>query len=74
MKMPGAGKTEKMQKTSNPFDGAAEMDILKLTERVLNDDCCKGYVTSDGRVMPRNEAFHSGVKDGIELVKERVWG
>lgn len=58
----------------NPFDGASEADIVTLTERVLNDDRNIGYVTSDGRVMPRNDAFASGCKDGLELVKERVWG
>ncbi|MDR1508693.1 MAG: ThiF family adenylyltransferase [Synergistaceae bacterium] len=58
----------------NPFDGASEADIVTLTERVLNDDRNIGYVTSDGRVMPRNDAFASGCKDGLELIKERVWG
>jgi integrative and conjugative element protein (TIGR02256 family) len=58
----------------NPFDGASEADIVSLTERVLNDDRNIGYVTSDGRVMPRNDAFASGYKDGLELIKERVWG
>ncbi|GHV28304.1 hypothetical protein FACS1894167_04960 [Synergistales bacterium] len=58
----------------NPFDGAGEVDIITLTERVLKDDANIGYVTSDGRVMPRNDAFQCGYKDGLELVKKRVWG
>ena len=59
---------------SNPFDGAAEMDIRSLTERVLNDENNIGYVTSEGKVMPRNMAFRSGSRNGTELVKKRVWG
>lgn len=74
MKMPVSKKPSDSKKYPNPFDGADEMDILTLTERVLNEDCCKGYVTSDGKVMPRNDAFRSGHKEGIELVKDRVWG
>ncbi|GHS92363.1 hypothetical protein AGMMS50276_00060 [Synergistales bacterium] len=58
----------------NPFEGAGEVDIITLTERVLKDDSDIGYVTSDGRVMPRNDAFSCGYKDGLELVKKRVWG
>lgn len=58
----------------NPFDGSTEMDIRTLTERVLDDDRNIGYVTSEGQVMPRNTAFEQGYRDGIELVKQRVWG
>lgn len=59
---------------SNPFDGSTEMDIRTLTERVLNDENNIGFVTPEGKVMPRNMAFSSGSKNGIELVKQRVWG
>ena len=47
--------------------------ITQLTEAVLaNDD--DGYVTSDGRIMPRNTAFQRGERNGTELLKKRVWG
>lgn len=58
----------------NPFDGSTEMDIRTLTERVLNDENNIGFVTPEGKVMPRNMAFGSGNKNGIELVKQRIWG
>ncbi len=58
----------------NPFDGSTEMDIRTLTERVLNDENNIGFVTPEGKVMPRNMAFGSGTRTGIELVKQRVWG
>ena len=58
----------------NPFDGATEMDIRTLTERVLNDENNIGYVTPEGKVMPRNMAFSAGNRNGIELVKQRIWG
>lgn len=64
----------KTQGKSNPFDGATEMDIVTLTEQVLNDEKNVGYVTSDGRVMSRNDAFRNGNKDGLQLVKDRIWG
>ena len=60
--------------SSNPFDGSTEMDIRALTERVLSDENNIGYVTSEGKVMPRNMAFGSGNRNGIELVKQRIWG
>ena len=59
---------------ANPFDGSTEMDIRTLTERVLNDENNIGFVTPEGKVMPRNMAFSSGNRNGIELVKQRVWG
>lgn len=59
---------------ANPFDGSTEMDIRALTERVLNDENNIGYVTPEGKVMPRNMAFSSGNRNGIELVKQRIWG
>lgn len=59
---------------NNPFEGSSEMDIARLTESVLDDDRNIGIVTSTGQVMPRNDAFKEGYKDGIELVKQRVWG
>ena len=58
----------------NPFDGSTEMDIRTLTERVLNDENNIGFVTPEGKVMPRNMAFGSGNRNGIELVKQRIWG
>ena len=58
----------------NPFDGSTEMDIRTLTERVLNDENNIGFVTPEGKVMPRNMAFSSGNRNGIELVKQRIWG
>ena len=58
----------------NPFDGSTEMDIKTLTERVLNDENNIGFVTPEGKVMPRNMAFSSGNRNGIELVKQRIWG
>ena len=58
----------------NPFDGSTEMDIRTLTERVLNDENNIGFVTPEGKVMPRNMAFGSGNRKGIELVKQRIWG
>ena len=74
MRMPYTERTDFRKKTQNPFSDATEMDILSLTKQVLNDNSCSGYVTSDGKVMPRNDAFRAGKQDGIELVKERVWG
>ena len=80
MRMPFMNKNEKSYGSNsfsgreNPFAGSTEMDIRTLTERVLDDDRNVGYVTSEGQVMPRNTAFENGYKDGIELVKQRVWG
>lgn len=58
----------------NPFEDSPEMDIIKLTETVLGDDSQIGYVTSEGITVPRNDAFSKGYKNGIELVKDRIWG
>ena len=59
---------------ANPFEGSTEMDIRSLTERVLSDENNIGYVTPEGKVMPRNMAYSSGNRNGIELVKQRIWG
>ncbi len=76
MKMPfkKTYQEERNPGKKNPFAGATEMDIVTLTEQVLNDEKNVGYVTSDGRVMPRNDAFKNGDRDGLQLVKDRIWG
>ena len=56
---------------SNPFGGR---NITQLTESVLNNDSDIGFVTSEGLVMPRNDAFKLGFKNGIQPLKGRVWG
>ena len=56
---------------SNPFGGR---NITQLTERVLNNDSDIGFVTSEGLVLPRNDAFKMGFKNGIQPLKGRVWG
>ena len=55
----------------NPFGGK---NITQLTERVLSDDSDIGFVTSEGFVMPRNDAYKNGFKIGIQPVKIRIWG
>ena len=54
-----------------PFDG---QPLLDLAQTVLSNTEDIGYVTSEGKVFPRNEAFRRGEKTGIELLKERTWG
>lgn len=54
-----------------PFDG---QPLLDLAQTVLSNSDDIAYVTSEGNVLPRNEAFRRGEKNGIELLKERHWG
>ncbi len=56
---------------SNPFGGR---NITQLTERVLSNESDIGFVTSEGLVMPRNDAYKLGFRNGIQPIKGRVWG
>lgn len=58
------------------FEGGTprEADVLRQTEKVLDEDSYVAVITRDGRIVPKNRAFKEGEKNPTELYKERVWG
>ncbi len=54
--------------------GSYEEELARFTERVLGDENSNPVVTSQGKVIDRNDALRQGETPAVELVKERVWG
>ena len=54
--------------------GSYEEELARFTERVLGDENGNPVVTSQGKIIDRNDALRRGETPAVELVKERVWG
>lgn len=50
-------------------------DVLaRLAEEALSDSNGVGYITPEGHIMPRADAFRRGQQNGISMLKDRIWG
>lgn len=50
-------------------------DVLaRLAEEALSDSDGVGYITPEGHIMPRADAFRRGQRNGLSMLKKRTWG
>ena len=61
------------KKPQNGINGEINPSDPLSVEDLLVDGTKKATVTSDGRLVARNEAKSKG-EEGIDLIKQREWG